>query len=104
MNRVVPADKLDEEVDKFVQIILGRSAAVIEVGKRTFYEQIEQPLEAAYETASDTMTRNLSLEDAAEGMGAFLGKRPPAWKSAWSRLPRVREHAEPELVEPFPYS
>ena len=86
VNRVVPADKLDEEVDRFVQIILGRSAAVIEVGKRTFYEQIEQPLEAAYDTASDTMTRNLSLDDAAEGIGAFLGKRAPVWRA--TRRPR----------------
>ena len=82
VNRVVPAEKLDEEIDRFVQLILGRSAAVIATGKRTFYEQIDQPLAAAYETASTTMARNLSLEDAAEGIGAFLGKRPPVWKVA----------------------
>jgi 1,4-dihydroxy-2-naphthoyl-CoA synthase len=26
------------------------------------------------------MTRGLDLEDAAEGMDAFLQKRPPAWR------------------------
>jgi enoyl-CoA hydratase/carnithine racemase len=80
VNRVVPAENLDEEIDRFVQLILGRSAAVIATGKKTFYEQIDQPLAAAYDTASTTMARNLSLEDAAEGIGAFLGKRAPAWK------------------------
>ena len=81
VNKVVPADKLDEEIDRYVQIILGRSAAVIEAGKRTFYDQIDQPLGEAYGTAGATMVRNLSMEDAAEGMGAFLGKRTPNWKT-----------------------
>lgn len=80
VNRVVPAEQLDAEIGKFVEIILGRSPAVIEAGKRTFYRQIDQALEPAYETAGATMVQNLALQDAAEGMGAFLGKRPPAWK------------------------
>ena len=29
---------------------------------------------------SETMARNLLLDDAAEGMDAFLGKRAAAWK------------------------
>lgn len=82
VNRVVPLEKLDEEVNRFVQLILGRSPAVIEAGKRTFYEQIDQPLDSAYDIAGATMARNLSLEDAAEGIGAFLGKRSPVWKGA----------------------
>ena len=81
VNKVVPLDKLDEEIERYVQIILGRSAEVIEVGKRTFYEQIDQPLGEAYGTAGATMVRNLSMDDAAEGMGAFIAKRPPAWKT-----------------------
>jgi enoyl-CoA hydratase/carnithine racemase len=81
VNKVVPPDQLDEEIDRYVQVILGRSAAVIEAGKRTFYEQIDQPLSEAYGTAGATMVRNLSMEDAAEGMGAFLGKRVPSWKT-----------------------
>lgn len=80
VNRVVPADKLDEAINRFVQLILGRSPAVIEAGKRTFYRQIDQPIEQAYDTAGASMVRNLGLDDAAEGIGAFLGKRTPAWK------------------------
>ena len=81
VNKVVPLEKLDEEIDRYVQVILARSAEVIEVGKRTFYEQIDQPLNEAYGTAGTTMVRNLSMEDAAEGMAAFIGTRPPAWKA-----------------------
>jgi len=80
VNRVVPVERLDEEIGTFVEIILARSPAVVEAGKRTFYRQIDQPLEEAYDTAGATMVRNLGLDDAAEGIGAFLGKRSPAWK------------------------
>ena len=80
VNRVVAADQLDAEVRKFTDIILARSAAAVRLGKQAFYRQIEQPLAAAYDTANETMACNLMLDDAAEGIGAFLGKRPAVWQ------------------------
>lgn len=80
VNRVVPAARLDEAIQEFTEIILARSPAVIALGKRTFYAQIEQGLESAYDLATEGMTCNLSFEDAIEGMDAFLGKRPAAWR------------------------
>ena len=35
---------------------------------------------SAYEMTSETMACNLLLDDAAEGMDAFLGKRPALWR------------------------
>ena len=80
VNRVVTADALDAEVRRFTDQIVSRSAAAIRLGKRAFYDQIERPLEHAYTTAGETMVRNIALEDAAEGMDAFLTKRPAVWK------------------------
>ncbi|MEO8451502.1 MAG: enoyl-CoA hydratase [Gemmatimonadota bacterium] len=80
VNRVVPPDQLDAEIRKFTDIILARSPAAIELGKQAFYRQIDEPLAAAYDTATDAMACNLMLDDAAEGMGAFLGKRPAIWR------------------------
>src|SRR5215510_10870992 len=79
VNRVVAAADLDAEIAKFTRIILERSAAVVRLGKAAFYRQIERPLDVAYETTGEVMAKNLSLEDAAEGIDAFLGKRPPRW-------------------------
>jgi enoyl-CoA hydratase/carnithine racemase len=79
VNRVVPADQLDEEVRRFTDIILARSPATIGPGKQAFYDQIDRPLESAYAIASETMACNMLLTDAAEGMDAFLEKRPPVW-------------------------
>ena len=80
VNRVVPADRLDEEIRRFTDIILTRSSATIRLGKQTFYDQIDRPLEPAYAVASETMACNMLLEDAAEGIDAFLEKRPPSWR------------------------
>jgi len=80
VNRVAPAEKLDEAVQTFVDDILARSPAVIAGGKRAFYDQIDRPLADAYAAAGKAMSQGLLLEDAAEGMDAFLQKRSPAWR------------------------
>jgi enoyl-CoA hydratase/carnithine racemase len=80
VNRVVPAVELDAAVRDFTDAILARSPAVIAGGKRAFYDQIDRPLPAAYDAAGAAMTRGVLLEDAAEGMDAFLQKRPPSWR------------------------
>jgi len=71
VNRVVPADRLDEAVREFTTVILERSAATIRIGKQTFYRQIEQPFEPAYDAASEAMSCNLLYEDALEGTKAW---------------------------------
>jgi enoyl-CoA hydratase/carnithine racemase len=80
VNRVVPSEALDEEIRHFTDIIIARSPATIQLGKQAFYRQIERPLEDAYDMTSETMARNLLLDDAAEGMDAFLGKRSAVWQ------------------------
>jgi len=80
VNRVVPLAALDDEIRKFTDVIAARSPATVRSGKRAFYAQIERPLAATYDLASEEMTRNLLLDDAAEGMDAFLQKRSPQWR------------------------
>jgi enoyl-CoA hydratase/carnithine racemase len=80
VNCVVPAGKLDAEVQRFVDVVLSRSPATIRMGKQAFYRQIDRPLDAAYDFASEVMACNVLLEDAAEGMDAFLQKRQAKWR------------------------
>jgi enoyl-CoA hydratase/carnithine racemase len=80
VNRVVPAGELDAAVDALAQTIARKSGAAVAMGKRAFYAQVEQGMASAYEIAGTTMACNMLDPDAAEGIDAFLGKRPPVWR------------------------
>lgn len=80
VNRVVPMEALDDAIRKYTDTIVARSAATVRLGKAAFYAQIDRSLHAAYDLASEAMACNLQLDDATEGMDAFLHKRPPQWR------------------------
>jgi enoyl-CoA hydratase/carnithine racemase len=80
VNRIAPLAGLDAEVDKLASKILAHSSAVLSMGKAFFYQQVEKSFDGAYSLASEGMACNMMLEDAAEGIDAFIAKRKPGWK------------------------
>ena len=80
INRVVPLEALDGEVERLCASIVAKSPVAIRMGKQMFYRQLEMGLDAAYQMASETMACNMMSEDAAEGIDAFMAKRKPQWK------------------------
>jgi enoyl-CoA hydratase/carnithine racemase len=80
VNRVVPPGELDGEVARLAATLLSKSSAVVGLGKRAFYEQIEVGLDEAYRLMAEAMAKNMTLADAEEGIDAFLGKRSPSWQ------------------------
>lgn len=79
VNRVVPETELDAAVAVLAETIAGKSPLTLAIGKEAFYRQTEMPLADAYAYAAEVMTRNMLARDAAEGIDAFLQKRPPVW-------------------------
>ncbi len=79
VNRVVPPGELAGTTRAMAAKIAGKLGPVVRIGKRTFYEQAEMGLEAAYAHAGAVMAENMMRDDTAEGISAFLEKRPPAW-------------------------
>ncbi len=79
VNRVVAEGQALSEAQALARTIAERSAPTLAIGKRTFYAQIEQPLDEAYALASRAMIDNLAEPDSVEGIGAFLEKRRPIW-------------------------
>ena len=82
VNRVVPAAELSATTAALAQQIAGKSALTLKIGKEAFYRQAELGLADAYKYASEVMTTNMLAQDAAEGIDAFLEKRPPVWRDA----------------------
>ncbi|MCC7254137.1 MAG: enoyl-CoA hydratase [Hyphomicrobium sp.] len=80
VNRVVAPERVLDEALAMARIIAAKSPATVAIGKEAFYRQIEQPLAEAYAYAASVMVENMMARDAAEGIGAFLEKRPPVWK------------------------
>ncbi len=77
VNRVVPLDALDAEVERLAGSILAKSAVAIRTGKGMFYKQLEMGLVEAYDYAAEVMACNMMSEDAGEGIDAFMQKRKP---------------------------
>jgi enoyl-CoA hydratase/carnithine racemase len=81
VNRVVPAGEERAAALALARKIADKSAVAVRFGKPAFYRQIELPLADAYRYASDVMAENMLAQEAEEGIGAFVHKRPPVWET-----------------------
>lgn len=80
VNRVVPADLLDAEVEKLVQSIVEKPRVAVAMGKALVHQQRELGIDAAYQLAGQAMAVNMMDAAAQEGARAFAEKRQPDWK------------------------
>ena len=80
INHAVPPSLLAAEVAAMAALIAAKSSHAVRLGKDAFYRQLEMGLDDAYGHAAAVMTANMLASDAAEGIDAFLGKRPPRWE------------------------
>ncbi len=82
VNCVVEPDRLAAETGKFIDKLLARPASVLALGKAAFYRQFHMDLTEAYLFATQTIADNMLMDEAREGIGAFLAKRKPDWGGA----------------------
>jgi enoyl-CoA hydratase/carnithine racemase len=80
VNKVVPAEKLEEETFAFAQKLIAKSPVSIEIGKKFYYQMIDMPFRQRFVLNSEIMTRLCTTEDAQEGVAAFIERRKPIWK------------------------
>jgi enoyl-CoA hydratase/carnithine racemase len=81
VNRIVPAEQLDDAVSELVAAIAASSPLTVGTGKDAFYAQVELDEDRAYELTKAVMATSSLTDDAQEGMCAFLEKRAPTWTS-----------------------
>lgn len=79
VNRVVPAAELDTATKTLADKLAGKSQAILGLGRRAYFTAEDLPLGQAVEFLASQLSLNVLTEDAAEGVTAFLEKRPAKW-------------------------
>lgn len=81
VNLVVPDDKFEEEVERFMKRLTEKSSVVLRMTKRAIMAGMSGDFETGLQN-SEFIYKNalMKTEDANEGLQAFLEKRQPQWK------------------------
>ena len=77
INHAVEDADLAAEVATLATKLARKSAYAMKLGKASFYQQSNQPLDTAYRCAAADLVANLLAEDGLEGLNAFAEKRAP---------------------------
>lgn len=80
VSRVVPDERLDDEVAGLTETLASHSPAISRMGKQAIYTMTEMEYGAALRYLRETVVVNSLSEDAREGIDAFFEKRAPHWK------------------------
>ncbi|MEM3112388.1 MAG: enoyl-CoA hydratase-related protein [Candidatus Anstonellales archaeon] len=80
VNRVVPLDKLKEEVQKLAEKLLSKGPIALRLAKEAIHAAMELPLEIGLKREIELFTIACGTEDKNEGAKAFFEKRPPQFK------------------------
>jgi len=80
INKVVPEEKLEEETMKLAKKLTAKSPLAVQLGKSSFYKMADLEYHKAVELVNHHFASLCTLEDAHEGVAAFIEKRDPQWK------------------------
>jgi enoyl-CoA hydratase/carnithine racemase len=80
INRVVPAERLDEETERLAARLAEKSTAIMRLGRDSFYKQQDMDFEVGLGYLHSQVALVMLTEDSAEGRKAFFEKRPPQYK------------------------
>jgi len=81
VNRVVPHERLDEEVAELAAVLASKPPGVMRLGRESFYAVVDSAAAEALPYLHAMLTVTSQTAEAAEGIAAFAEKRPPAWRA-----------------------
>jgi enoyl-CoA hydratase len=79
VSEVVEHDALDDAVDSLVEELVKGSPQAMSLGRTTFYSVLNFDVDVRLRMLEASLTVNLGLPDASEGMSAFVDRRTPDW-------------------------
>jgi enoyl-CoA hydratase len=80
VTRVVPADKLVEEVNNLADNLAAKSPSIMKLGKDALNNMQDMTQEQALKYLSAMLSLCIMTEDSKEGLTAFVEKRKPEWR------------------------
>jgi len=80
VNKVVPADELEEATMELARKLAAKSPLALQIGKTAMYAMQDIPYHQSIDYLSELFAALCSTDDAEEGVRAFLEKRKPEWK------------------------
>ena len=80
VNKVVPAEQLEESTMELANKLAQKSPIALQMGKQSFYGMSDMEFGKAAEYSNEMFAALCVTEDAVEGVDAFLNKRKPIWK------------------------
>ena len=81
VNHAVAEAELEQTAENLAEVIASKPESTIAYGLEAFYQQAEMTLADAYDHAAKVMVENMLHDEAIEGVGAFLDKRPAQWRN-----------------------
>jgi methylglutaconyl-CoA hydratase len=81
VHEVVPAAELDSTVERFVTTLRGNGPRAVSAAKHLIREALDRTRKDTIENAVQAIAALRASPEGQEGLGAFLEKRPPTWKS-----------------------
>lgn len=82
VNKVVPADKLDETVSQVAQRLAAGPTRAIGRLKHLMRDSLQRTLDAQLDAERDAFVASAGTADFAEGIDAFFAKRPASFSGA----------------------
>jgi len=79
INSAVPADRLDAEVARYVDLLRRGAPGALAATKALVQRPLGDDLDAAFAAMQELSARHFASEEGQEGMAAFAEKRPPSW-------------------------
>ncbi|MFO7964200.1 MAG: enoyl-CoA hydratase-related protein [Desulfobacterales bacterium] len=80
VTRVVPGERLDEEIARILAVLSEKSPSGMRLGKEAFYTMDGMDFSDGLDFLCEKLIEVSQTEDAKEGLTAFLEKRKPQFK------------------------
>ena len=82
VTRVVPVAQLDDAVAELAGTLASKPPTALRLGRDSFYAVWDRSASDALALLHPMLGVAADVDDAVEGVAAFLEKRPPSWRQA----------------------